>query len=73
MAAEAGGAETGSPGAGAATVGGGKSGGFAADSVLGRLHECAGFVAVLTLLLHTREDWERSKGVLVVSEYKRTL
>lgn len=75
VAAEAGGgAETGGAGAGAgaAVVGGGSGGGYAADGVLGRLHECAGFVAVLTLLLQTREEWEGCKRYIVVSEGKRT-
>lgn len=39
----------------------------AADAVRARLHECAGFVAVLSLLLQPFEEWERCKRFVVVS------
>ena len=48
-------------------VGSGSGGGVAADGVLGRLHECAGFVAVLALLLLPRDEWEECKRYIVVS------
>ena len=48
-------------------VGSGSGGGVAADGVLGRLHECAGFVAVLALLLLPLDEWEECKRYIVVS------
>ena len=36
-------------------------------SVRSRLHKCAGFVAVLSLLLQPSEEWERNKRLLLVS------
>lgn len=32
-----------------------------------RLHECAGFVAVVSLLLQPLEEWERCKRFILVS------
>ena len=41
--------------------------GTAAEGVRSRLHECAGFVAVLTLLLQPLEEWARCKRFVLVS------
>lgn len=54
-------------------VGSGSGGGVAADGVLGRLHECAGFVAVLALLLLPRDEWEECKRYIVVSAEQHPL
>lgn len=45
----------------------GRTGSLGGDGVRARIHECAGFVAVLALLLQTFEEWERSKRFLLVS------
>lgn len=41
----------------------------AVQGVRCRLHECAGFVAVLTLLLQSAEEWAQSKRFVLVSSF----
>lgn len=39
------------------------------EGITGRLHECAGFVAVLSLLFQSLEEWEHCKHSVLVSKY----
>ncbi len=61
--------ERGASGAAAAsaTAGSSSSSPSVAEGVRSRLHECAGFVAVLTLLLQPAQEWARSKRFVLVS------